>query len=109
MKKKLTVTKGSGNIYADLGFPQPEAELAKAQLALRINDILCERGLNQTQSAKVLHIDQAKVSALSRGNLSGFSMDRLVRFLNALDRDVEIVIRSKPASRKLARVRVAAQ
>lgn len=105
---KSDVTKSGGNVFADLGISEPEAALAKAELARRINIIIKARGLRQTEAAKLLGIDQAKVSALSRGRLAGFSTDRLFRFLNALDRDVEIVIRTKPTSRKRAHVSISA-
>jgi predicted XRE-type DNA-binding protein len=67
--------------------------LAKAELVQRICDIIAERKLTGTKAASLLGIDQPKISALMRGKLDGFSIDRLVRFLNALGRDVEIIIR----------------
>src|SRR5919201_3404264 len=91
------VTEGSGNVFADPALKNPEELLAKAELVQRICDIIAERKLTQVRAAEVLGIDQPKVSALMRGKLSGFSIDRLFRFLNALGRYVEIVIR--PASR----------
>ena len=108
MRNKRRITEGSGNVYADLGLPDPEVALAKANLALRIKVSIEQQHLTQVEAAKLLGVDQAKVSALVRGRLSGFSTDRLFRFLNALGRDVEIVIRPKPRSRKHARVSVAA-
>jgi predicted XRE-type DNA-binding protein len=95
-KKPLEVTEGSGNVFADLGFPDPEKTQAKARLASRIVDIVEQRGLTQTEASELLGIDQPQVSKLLRGHLSGFSADRLLRFLMALDQDVEIVIRPKP-------------
>lgn len=92
---KTEVQKGSANVFADLGLPEAGAELAKAELARQISHILDERGLTQTQAAEILGVDQAKVSVLVRGKLAGFSTDRLFKFLNALDRDVEIVVRPK--------------
>jgi predicted XRE-type DNA-binding protein len=84
----------SGNVFADLG-PENAPELqAKADLALEISRTLEERGFTQAQAAELLGIDQPKVSALVRGRLSGFSMERLYRFLNALGKDVEIVVRA---------------
>ena len=80
-------------MFADLGLKNPEELLAKAELVQRIADIIAERKLTQVRAAKLLGIDQPKVSALLRGKLDGFSTDRLFRFLNALGRDVEIVIR----------------
>ena len=100
------VKKSSGNVFEDLQVTKPAEALAKAELARQIVNIIKERGLTQTKAAKILGIDQAKVSALSRGRLSGFSTDRLFRFLNALGVDVEIVIRKKPKSRKRARLHV---
>jgi predicted XRE-type DNA-binding protein len=90
------VEESGGNVFADLDVPNPEETLAKAELARRIAEIIAERKLTQTGAAAVLGVDQPKVSALLRGKLDGFSTDRLFRFLNALGRDVEIVIR--PAS-----------
>lgn len=92
-------TPSSGNVFADLGLPDPEGLLAKAELVRQIDEIIHERGLSQTQAAAILGIDQPKVSALLNGRLSGFSMDRLVRFLLALDRDVQITVRPKQDDR----------
>jgi predicted XRE-type DNA-binding protein len=96
----------SGNVFADLGLPDAEELLAKAALAQRISSILTHRHLTQKDAAVALGIDQPKVSALMRGRLDMFSTDRLLRFLKALDRDVEIVIRKKPRSRQVAHLRV---
>lgn len=74
--------------------------MAKAGLALEIERVIRKRGLSQANAAKILGIGQPKVSALRNGRLSGFSVERLIRFLNALDRDVEIVIKSKPRLRR---------
>ncbi len=87
----------SGNVFADLDLENPEELLAKAELVQRICDIIAERKLTQTRAAAVLGIDRPQVSALIRGQLDEFSIDRLFRFLNALGRDVEIIIR--PARR----------
>lgn len=93
VKTKEPIEASSGNVFADLGLKNPEELLAKAELVQRISDILAERKLTQGRAAKLLGIDQPKVSALLRGRLDGFSIDRLFRFLNALGRDVEISIR----------------
>jgi predicted XRE-type DNA-binding protein len=90
---QVTIKPSSGNVFADLRLKNPEEMLAKAELAQRICDIIAERKLTQTKAASLLGIDQPKISALMRGKLDGFSIDRLFRFLNALGRDVEIVIR----------------
>src|SRR3954453_14087958 len=93
VKTEETVEASSGNVFADLGLKNPEELLAKAELVQRISDVIAERKLTQARAAKVLGIDQPKVSALLRGKLDGFSIDRLFRFLNALGRDVEISVR----------------
>ena len=87
------IEKSSGNVYEDLGFPDASIELAKAELARQIVAIISERNLKQVEAAKILGIDQPKVSALVRGRLSGFSLERLFKFLNALGCSVEIVPR----------------
>jgi predicted XRE-type DNA-binding protein len=103
-KKSRGVEPSSGNVFADLGFANPEEELAKADLALRISQLLSERKLTQKQAASLLGVDQPKVSALLRGKLEGFSTERLLRFLNRLGQNVEIVIR--PTPNNLASTRV---
>jgi len=102
---KVQVTPSSGNVFADLGFPNAATELAKAELATKIAAIIEDRGLSQTQAARVLGIDQPKVSDLVRGKLKPFSVERLFKFLNALDRDIEIVVRPTRRSRR-ASIRV---
>ena len=79
---KPQVKVGSDNIFADLDLPNPEERLIKAELARRISDIIRQRNLTQIEAAEILDIDQPKVSALTRGKLSGFSTTRLFRFLN---------------------------
>jgi predicted XRE-type DNA-binding protein len=88
--------KGSGNVFADLGLPDAEERLAKAELARQIEHIIKKKRLTQERAAKILGISQPKVSALLHGKLAGFSMDRLLKFLMALDQDIEIRIKSKP-------------
>lgn len=96
----LEITKSSGNVFADIGLPDADKYLAKAELASQINAIIKNRDLKQSEAAKVLGIDQPKVSALSCGRLDDFSFERLISFLNKLDRDVEIVVKKKPTRRK---------
>lgn len=100
------VRRGSGNVFQDLGLHDSAELSAKADLVARICDIIKSRGLTQVEAASLLEIDQPKVSALVRGDLRGFSSDRLFRFLTALGRDVDIVIKPKPRSRADARIRV---
>jgi predicted XRE-type DNA-binding protein len=87
------VTDGSGNVFADLGLPNPEQELLKAQLTLQIYSILKESGMKQAEMAKVLGVRQPQVSLLMRNRAGNFSVGRLVEFLTALRRDVEITLR----------------
>ncbi len=104
----IPVTRGSGNVFADLGLPNPEERLAKAQLASLIDDAIRERGLTQRRAATLMGIDQPKVSHILHGRLAGFSTHRLIDFLTALGRDVEIVVTPAPRSRKRGRLHVAA-
>jgi predicted XRE-type DNA-binding protein len=97
---------GSGNVFADLGLPDAEELKAKSDLAIEIIRIIEDRGLTQAEAAEIMGVDQPKVSLLARGKLRGFSMERLYRFLNALGRDVEIVVKPLPESRKEARLSV---
>jgi predicted XRE-type DNA-binding protein len=110
MAKKQTseipVIASSGNVFADLGFEAPEEELTKAQLASQIRRIIQARRLTQSAAARVMGIDQPKVSALLNGRLENFSSERLMRLLTMLGKDVEIVVRSKPGNRGQGRIRV---
>ena len=107
MTKAIPVEESSGNVFADIGLANPEERLAKADLAIRIAAAIRARRLTQARAARVLKIDQPKVSRLLRGQLSGFSTERLMRFLPLLGRDVEIVVSPAPRSRRQGRVRVA--
>ena len=93
---------GSGNVFADLGLPDSDERLAKASLAHQIASIARGRHLTQAEAARILGTTQPKVSDLFSGRLSGFSVERLIRFLNAFDRDVQIVVSPKPKSRARA-------
>jgi predicted XRE-type DNA-binding protein len=108
MKRKPTVTPSSGNVFKDLGLPDPEELLAKAELVRQISEIIDRRDLTQAEAAKLLGTTQPKISDLLRGKLGGFSLERLIRYLTALDRDVEIVIRQTPRGRKHGNVSVVA-
>ena len=98
---------GTSNVFADLGYARPEEAAAKAELAHKITKIIERRKLTQAEAANVLEVDQPKVSALVRGRLTGFSLDRLVRFLVLLGSDVQIVVREQPPSRRRAKLLVA--
>jgi predicted XRE-type DNA-binding protein len=95
-----TVTPSSGNVYADLGYENSEEMLLKAHLVMRLSQAIKAKGLNQYQAAEVLGIDQPKVSALIRGQFRGYSLERLFKFLNAFDLDVEVNVKSKPENRE---------
>jgi predicted XRE-type DNA-binding protein len=99
MTKRISVQQSSGNIFADIGLPNPEDRLAKADLAIRIAETIRAQRLTQTRAAHILQIDQPKISRLSRGQLSGFSTERLMHFLTLLGRDVEIKVKPAPRSR----------
>ena len=90
---ELKMTKSSGNVFQDLGIPNAEEHLLKADFAMLINRIIKDKNLSQENAAKILGIDQPKVSNLSRGQLSGFSIDRLIRFLILLNQDIEINVK----------------
>jgi predicted XRE-type DNA-binding protein len=92
------VVRGSGNVFADLGLPNPEQELMKARLTLEIARIIKDRGLTQSEAAKILGVQQPHVSALARNRAGNFSVGRLMEFLTALGQDVEIVV--KPTRRQ---------
>jgi predicted XRE-type DNA-binding protein len=90
---KETITRGSGNVFADLGFSNPEEHQTKAKLVSQIADILKKRRMTQAAAARLFGIDQPKVSAMLNGRFRGFSVYRLMSFITALGRDVEIVTR----------------
>jgi predicted XRE-type DNA-binding protein len=100
------VTPGSDNVFRDLGFRDPDAELAKAQLALAISTLLRERAMTQMEAARLLGLPQPKVSQLARADVTGFSTDRLLRVLGRLGQDVEIVVTPAPVRRPVGKVRV---
>ena len=93
-----TITESSGNVFADLGLPQPEQEMMKARLTLQIYRIIRDRGLTQVEAAKVLGIKQPHVSLLMRNRAGSFSVGKLMEFLTILGQDVEITVR--PAGRE---------
>jgi predicted XRE-type DNA-binding protein len=100
------VIPGSGNVFADLGLPDADENQTRVRLAVAINQIIAAQRVSQATAARLLGINQPKISALANYRLEGFSVERLMHFLNALDRDVEIVIRKKPRSRRSARILV---
>ena len=103
---QIPVMESSGNVFADIGLPEPAEELTKAQLASHIRQVIKRRHLTQVAAASIMGIDQPKVSALLNGRLANFSRERLMRFLTALGQDVDITVRSKPRHRAHGRIRV---
>ena len=106
--EKKDVVKSSGNVFTDLGLSDAEERQTKVRLVVAINRLIGRRRLSQAKAARVLGINQPKISALSKYRREGFSVERLMRFLVALDQDVEIVIRHKPRTRSAGRVFVTA-
>jgi predicted XRE-type DNA-binding protein len=92
-KKAARVREGSGNVFADLGLPNPEQELLKAQLTMQIHSILKASGMKQVEIARVLGVRQPQVSLLMRNRSGNFSVGRLMEFLTALRQDVQITVR----------------
>jgi len=107
-KNKPDVVRSSGNVFTDLGLSGAEEKQTKVRLAVAINQIIQNQRIPQIEAARRLNINQPKISALSNYRLDGFSVERLMNFITALDRDVEIVIRKKPRSRKEAKIVVTA-
>ena len=98
--------KSSGNVFADLAIDMPEEMLAKARISQIIVQIITKSHLTQKQAAEVLGMTQPKVSLVMNGRLEGFSLERLIMAMTALDRDVEIRIRKKPRTREHAHLNV---
>jgi predicted XRE-type DNA-binding protein len=90
-----TVDAGSGDVLVDLGFPDADERRLRVQLAMRLNELIADRGLTQARAAKLFGIPQPHISELKHYKLSRFSSERLLHFVTLLDRDVEIIIRPK--------------
>jgi predicted XRE-type DNA-binding protein len=106
MKTQETVRQSGENIFKDLKLPDADELNVKAQMAYRICELIQKRKLTQQEAASLLGTDQPRVSALLRGRLEGFSSDRLFRFLNALDQEIEIVIRQSRKRTRAPGIRV---
>ena len=106
----IKIKKSSGNVFADLGLTNPQERLAKSNLAIRIADGIRARRLTQAKAAALFGIDKPKISRLLRGQLSGFSIDKLIHFLTLLGQDVVIVVKpAEPHSRRPGHVSVVAE
>ncbi len=99
MSKEIPVHRGSGNVFADLGFANPEDMRLRADLVQQIREIIARRRLTQTAAAAMLGIRQPDLSALLRGRLTKYSLERLLKFMTVLDRDVKIILKAKPRGR----------
>lgn len=108
MKSKEGITRGTTNVFADLGFPDAAERQTKTRLALAVNELLKARRLKQREVAALLHIPQPKVSALKNYRLDNFSVERLMEFLTVLDQDVEILIRPRTNTGRAGRIAVLA-
>ena len=106
MKTRRDVTVSSGNVFRDLGLPLPEEALAKAELTSKIAAIIASKALTQAAAAKILGVDQPKISALLRGRLTSFSTERLMKFLRALGSNVQIVVEDRPKAKGPGHLRV---
>jgi predicted XRE-type DNA-binding protein len=105
-KQKPLIEIGSRNVYADLGFPDADEMLVKAQLVNKISEIIAERGYSQTEAARHLGLPQPKLSKLVRGQFRGISERKLMDCLTRLGKDIEIVVRERPRGRKTGHVSV---
>jgi predicted XRE-type DNA-binding protein len=102
------ITRGSNNVFTDLGYVDAADRQTKTHLALAVNELLKARKLKQREIADLLHVPQPKVSALKNYRLDQFSVERLMEFLTALNQDVEIMIRPRPASSGAGQISVLA-
>lgn len=104
MRRKIKVEVGSGNIFADLGLPDADTHFLKAQIVAEIYRLTNQRKLTQVQAGKLIGISQPEVSRMFKGNFREYSVDRLMAFLTAFDRDVEIVVRPHKMAGKAGRI-----
>lgn len=100
------IEKGSTNVYADLGYENPEEMVIKAQLATKIGEIIRRRKLTQTQAAELLGIPQPKLSNMLRGQFRGISETKMIECLTRLGRNVEIVVKTVPRTKSAGHVSV---
>lgn len=106
MKIREKIHRGSSNVFADIGVAHPERVLARAQVMFRITELIKDRGLTQKEAGELLDLPQSKVSCLMSSKLSMFSLEHLFELLNALDRDVEIIIKPKTKEEEFATTQV---
>jgi predicted XRE-type DNA-binding protein len=107
MKKKIDCEVGRGNVFRDIGLPNAEQHLIKAQLMLKIEVLMKQRGMKQAEAARLFQVKQPDISKMLRGDFRQFSVERLMRFLVALDQNVKIVVTPRAkGSRQAAQLRV---
>jgi predicted XRE-type DNA-binding protein len=106
MSSESSFTESSGNVFADLGLPDAGTRLAKAELARSVATIIQKRGLTQREAARILEIDQPKVSAITRGRLGDFSLERLLMLVNRLGMDIDIAVSPNPEPSRPPRMAV---
>jgi predicted XRE-type DNA-binding protein len=102
------ITRGTTNVFADLGYLDAAERQMKARLAFTVNELLKSRKLKQREIAALLNIPQPKVSALKNYRLDQFSVEKLMEFLTVLDRDVEITIRPRSNTERTGQISVLA-
>src|SRR5882757_8446762 len=107
MTKKIEYEVSSGNVFADIGLPHADEHLIKAQLVYKIDTLMKQRKLKQTEAAKLFSVKQPDISKMLRGDFRQFSVERLMRFLVALGQDVEIVVKPHRGAGEAAQLRVA--
>jgi predicted XRE-type DNA-binding protein len=95
MKRRIAHEKSGGNVFADIGLPDASEHLLKARLVVKIDALLRARKLRQIDAARLFGVGQPDVSKMLRGDFRQFSVERLMRFLVALDQDVQIVVRPR--------------
>jgi predicted XRE-type DNA-binding protein len=107
MAQRLKIEKSSGNVFADIGLPNPEEHLVKAKLVVKIDALMKKQKLKQIDAATLLGVTQPDISKMLRGDFRQFSVERLMRFLVALGQDVEIVVKPHRDKSDVAALRVA--
>ncbi len=105
-KEKIKVEKGSGNVYKDLEFPNPEEMQAKAHLVFKIQDTITERKLILEEAAKILCNSKSELSNLLHGQFESCTIDHILSLLRKLDHDIEIVLHKRPANTPPAALRI---
>jgi predicted XRE-type DNA-binding protein len=109
MRRKVKVEEGSGNIFADLGLPDAETHMLKANIVAEIYRLTNARKLTQERAGKLMGISQPEVSRLFRGHFREYSMERLIGFLTTFNRDVEIVVRPHKKTGRTGKVTFATE